>query len=105
MEKQRGDSGLCGIKRGDGPREGAKWAEGNWDLAQMKLFFYFPSFVFLLFQIQISPKFKIPDFCGKSIFSSNVQFEHDMNFIGFYFVFYGNSLLSKFPTSNSNLES
>jgi hypothetical protein len=71
----------------------------------MKLFFYFSSFVFLLFQIQISPKFKIPDFCGKSIFSSNVQFEHDMNFIGFYFVFYGNSLLSKFPTSNSNLES
>jgi hypothetical protein len=54
--------------------------------------FYFFSFLPFYPKFKSVPSLKFQIFCGKSIFSSNVQFEHDMNFIGFYFVFYGNSL-------------
>jgi hypothetical protein len=64
------------------------------------LFFLFFSFFLLhlfyflfIFIFQFKASILDSNSCGTFIFTLNVQFEHSRNFIDFYFVFYGISLL------------
>jgi hypothetical protein len=71
--------------------------------AQASLFPISSLFIFLFYFLFFLPKFKLQfqfKFCSTFVFTLNVQIEHSMNFINFYFAFYNISL---FPFSNPNL--
>jgi hypothetical protein len=78
----------------------------RWSFLSFLFFLFILYFFFFLLsfysKFKSIPSLKFPNFCGKSIFTSNVQFEHSMNFIGFYFVFYDNSLF--FSSFKSNID-